>query len=160
MNARQDWEKGTLVIKPPGQKPGEVVVYNTKSGRHEFLEVETLEESESSRGSSSYESEDTSRDSNECDNSLEVCGITLKQPSKNDGERSQKEMKDEDLEKMLAKALSATEKEEFKVMLRNHPPLFIYDYCEILGVTMIEHHINLKPNQKPVAQKLQRLGRI
>ena len=42
MNARQDWEKGTLVLKPPGQKPGKVVVYNMKSGRQEFLEVENF----------------------------------------------------------------------------------------------------------------------
>ena len=27
MNARQDWKKGTLILKPPGQKPGEVIVY-------------------------------------------------------------------------------------------------------------------------------------
>ena len=53
MNARQDWEKGTLVLKPPGQKPGEVIVYNMKSGRQQCLEVETSEESESSFGSTS-----------------------------------------------------------------------------------------------------------
>ena len=50
--------------------------------------------------------------------------------------------------------------EEFKVMIRKHPSLFISDYCEISRVTVVEHQINLKPNQKPVAQKLQRLGRI
>ena len=61
---------------------------------------------------------------------------------------------------MLAKDLLATEKEEFKVMLRKHPSLFIFYYCEISGVTVLEHQINLKPNQKPVAQKLRRLGRI
>ena len=45
-------------------------------------------------------------------------------------------------------------------MLRMYPSLFIFDYGEILGVTVVEHHINLKPNQKPVAQKPRRLGRI
>ena len=50
MNARQDWEKGTLVLKPSRQKLGEVVVYSMKSGRQECLEVETSEESESSMG--------------------------------------------------------------------------------------------------------------
>ena len=53
MNARQDWEKGTLVLKPPGQKPREVIVYNMKNGKQEFLEVETSEESESSMSSTS-----------------------------------------------------------------------------------------------------------
>ena len=109
-------------------------------------------------GSSSSTSEDTSQDSSECDSSLEVCGVTIKEPSEDGGESSQKELKDEDLEKMLAKDLLATEKEEFKFMLRKHPSLFISNYCNILGVTVVEHQINLKPNQKPVAQKLRRLG--
>ena len=61
---------------------------------------------------------------------------------------------------MLAKDVSTEEKEDFKVMLRKHPSLFISDYFEISGVTMVEHQINLKANQKPVAQKLQRLGKI
>ena len=38
MNARQDWEKGTLILMPPGQRPGEVIVYNMKEGRQECLE--------------------------------------------------------------------------------------------------------------------------
>ena len=33
MNARQDWEKGTLILKPPGQNPGGAIVYNMKEGR-------------------------------------------------------------------------------------------------------------------------------
>ena len=59
---------------------------------------------------------------------------------------------------MLAKDLSDGEKEEFKVMLRKHSHLFISNYREILGVNVVEHHINLKLNCKPVAQKLRRLG--
>ena len=43
-------------------------------------------------------------------------------------------------------------------MLRKHSHLFISNYREISGVTIVEHHINLKPNCKPVAQKLRRLG--
>ena len=41
--------------------------------------------------------------------------VTLKEPSENDGESSKRELRDEDLEKMLAKDLLAKEKEEFKV---------------------------------------------
>ena len=121
MNARQDWEKGTLVLKPPGQKPGRgggVIMYSMKSRRQQCLEVETSEESESSFGSTLSTGEGTSQDSSECDSSLKVCGITLKGPSENGGESSQKRLNDEDLEKMLAKDLSAKEKEDFKVMLR------------------------------------------
>ena len=59
---------------------------------------------------------------------------------------------------MLAKDLLDGEKEDFKVMFRKHSHLFISNYHEILGVTIVEHHINLKPHCKPVAQKLRRLG--
>ena len=61
---------------------------------------------------------------------------------------------------MLAKDLTPVEKEDFKVMLRKHPSLFISNYSKISAVTVVEHKINLKANQKPVAQKLRRLGRI
>ena len=57
----------------------------------------------------------------------------MKETNKDYGERTQKELKDEDIEKMLAKDLLATEKEEFNFMLRRHPSLFIFYYCEILG---------------------------
>ena len=87
-----------------------------------------------------------------------MCGIVLKQSTSSDGESTSGELKDEELENMLAKDLSDGEKEEFKVMLRKHSHLFIYNYHEILGVTVVEHHINLKPNCKSVAQKLRRLG--
>ena len=131
-------------------------MFNMKEGKHECLEAETSKESESSMGSCSSVSESSS----ECDSSLEICGVTLKEPREDGGESSQREIRDEDLEKMLAKDLLAEEKEDFKVMLRKHPSLFIFDYCEILGVTVVEHQINLKANQNPVAQKLRHLGKI
>ena len=121
--------------------------------------METSEE-ELSTSDSSSASESTDQSSSEYDSSLEVCGITLKEPTVDDGECSKSELKDEELDKMLAKDLSTEEKEEYKVMLRKHPSLFISDYGEISGVTAVEHQINLKTNQKPVAQKLRRLGKI
>ena len=57
----------------------------------------------------------------------------------------------EDLEKMLSQDLSIEERNKFKTMLRKHSPLFISDYCEISGVTVVEHHINLKANCNSVA---------
>ena len=45
-------------------------------------------------------------------------------------------------------------------MLRKHSPLFIFYYRKISGVTMVEHHINFKPNYKLMAQKLRRLGMV
>ena len=47
MNSRQDWEKGTLVLKPPRQRLGEVIVYNMKEGKQDYLEMEALKESKS-----------------------------------------------------------------------------------------------------------------
>ena len=90
MNARQDWEKGTLVLKPQGKgdRPGQVIVYNMREGKQENLELETWED-ESSMEDSSSTAEDTNSDSrseSESDSSLEVCGIVLKQPTSNDGE--------------------------------------------------------------------------
>ena len=45
-------------------------------------------------------------------------------------------------------------------MLRRHSSLFISNYEQISGVTVVQHHINLKPNSKPVAQKLRRMGTV
>ena len=38
MNARQDWEKGTLILNPPGQSLSKAIVYNLKEGTQEILE--------------------------------------------------------------------------------------------------------------------------
>ena len=74
-----------------------------------------------------------------------MCGIVLKQSTSSDGESTSGELKDEELEIMLAKYLSYGEKEEFKVILRRHSHLFISNYREISGVNVVENHINLKP---------------
>ena len=83
-----------------------------------------------------------------------MCGVTLREPSKCARDDLGNDLKDEALEKMIAKDLSAEEREDFKVMLRKHPSLFIFYYSEVSGVTIVQHQINLKPNIKPVAQKL------
>ena len=118
------------------------------------MEVETSKRSEFSSSSSSFVDGETSPSSSEYNSPLEVCGVTLREPSECAGGCSRKELKDEDLEKMIAKDLLAEERESFKVMLRKHPSLFISDYSEISGVTTVQHQINLKPNMKPVAQRL------
>ena len=66
MNARQDWEKGTLVLNPPGQSSGKAIVYNMKEGTQESLEVEASKESEFSSLSSSFVDGETSQSSCEC----------------------------------------------------------------------------------------------
>ena len=133
-------------------------MYNLKEGTQESLEEETTEESESIASSPSSTDEETS--SSEHDSLLEVCGVTLREPSECVEGGLRKDLKGEDLEKMIAKYLSAEEIEGFKVILRKHPSLFIFDYSKISGVTAVQHQINLKPSMKPVAQRLQRLGKI
>ena len=32
MNARQDWEKGTLILNPPSRSSGKAIVYNLREG--------------------------------------------------------------------------------------------------------------------------------
>ncbi|MCO5552362.1 hypothetical protein L7F22_005873 [Adiantum nelumboides] len=43
-------------------------------------------------------------------------------------------------------------------MFKRYPHLFISDYSMIKGVDVIQHHIDLKPDAKPIAQKLRKLG--
>ncbi|MCO5566703.1 hypothetical protein L7F22_020381 [Adiantum nelumboides] len=59
---------------------------------------------------------------------------------------------------MLAKDLTKEEEEDYINMFKRYPHLFITDYSMIKGVNVIQHHIDLKPDAKPVAQKLRRLG--
>ncbi|MCO5588722.1 hypothetical protein L7F22_042681 [Adiantum nelumboides] len=59
---------------------------------------------------------------------------------------------------MLAKDLTKEEEEDYINMFKRYPHLFITDYSMIKGVDVIQHHIDLKPNAKPVAQKLRKLG--
>ena len=96
MNARQDWEKGTLVLKPPGKKSGEAILYNMRKGKQECLEVETSEE-ELSTSDSSSASDSASQSSSEYDSSLDVCGVILKEPNNDEGECSKSELKEEEV---------------------------------------------------------------
>ncbi|MCO5586477.1 hypothetical protein L7F22_040417 [Adiantum nelumboides] len=66
-------------------------------------------------------------------------------------------MLEERLRKMLAKDLTKEEEEDYINIFKRYPHLFITDYSMIKGVDVI-HHINLKPDAKPIAQKLRRLG--
>ncbi|MCO5549113.1 hypothetical protein L7F22_002579 [Adiantum nelumboides] len=59
---------------------------------------------------------------------------------------------------MLSKDLTKEEEEDYINMFKRYPHLFITDYSMIKGVDVIQHHIDLKPDAKPVAQKLRRLG--
>ena len=77
MNARQDWEKGILVLKPQQKdgKTGKPIVYNMKEGKLQSLGMETTEDEWSTEESTSTTSEYDSV--SESDSTLEVMGIVL-----------------------------------------------------------------------------------
>ena len=66
----------------------------------------------------------------------------------------------EKVNNMLSPTLTLEEKEEYKDMLLGFPHLFVKDYVDVRGVDAIQHHIILKPDVKPRAQRLRRLGII
>ncbi|MCO5595910.1 hypothetical protein L7F22_049961 [Adiantum nelumboides] len=157
VNADQKWGTGKLVLQK-----GKRIVYDMKLGKQSniFFETSTDEESsdESSYGDEeSYTSEESS---------MEVMGLVFQQPQAK-GSSTSKEvevvakeepMMEERLRKMLSKDLTKEEEEDYINMFKRYPHLFITDYSMIKGVDVIQHHIDLKPDAKPVAQKLRRLG--
>ncbi|MCO5570179.1 hypothetical protein L7F22_023897 [Adiantum nelumboides] len=67
-------------------------------------------------------------------------------------------MLEERFRNMLAKDLTKEEEEDYINMFKRYPHLFITNYSMIKGVDVIQHHIDLKLDAKPVAQKLRRPG--
>lgn len=88
----------------------------------------------------------------ESESSLEVMGVVLGGPTPED-ENDKECLSDERMEKMVAKYLAKSEKGEYKAMIRKCSLLFISNYKQILGVTVVYRHINLKIDSKLVAQK-------
>ncbi|MCO5579806.1 hypothetical protein L7F22_033668 [Adiantum nelumboides] len=125
-----------------------------------FFETSTDEESsdESSYGDEeSYTSEESS---------MEVMGLVFQQPQAKGLSTStevevtaqEEPMLEERFRNMLAKDLTKEEEEKYINMFKKYPHLFITNYSMIKGVDVIQHHIDLKPDAKPIAQKLRRLG--
>ena len=85
----------------------------------------------------------------ESESSLEVMGVTLAQPIRNEGGASESQ-----LQSMLSKDLEEDERKAYLEMLQQHSTIFISDYDHITRVSIIQHHIQLKEGSKPVAQKL------
>ena len=67
-------------------------------------------------------------------------------------------MEESKLQQMLSTNLSLDERKEYLHMMKRFSTLFIDGYHKITGVTVVEHHIQLKEGSKSVAQKLQQLG--
>ncbi|MCO5593768.1 hypothetical protein L7F22_047785 [Adiantum nelumboides] len=141
MNARQDWESRTLLLKPP-RKEGtsiQTIVYNVKEGRKESSELETPEDEWSTEDSSSTTEVTSSVNDSESEKSslLEAMGVVLTRSTTQDGGSIKETLSDEKIEDMLSTDLSKEERKEFEVMLQKHSPLFILDYKQIKGVLVI-----------------------
>ncbi|MCO5594227.1 hypothetical protein L7F22_048254 [Adiantum nelumboides] len=155
VNADQKWGSDKLVLQK-----GKRIVYDMKLGKQSNICFETSTD-EDSCDESSYGDEEsyTSKES-----SMEVMGLVFQQP-RAEGSSTEVEvtvhketMLQERFKNMLAKDLTKEEEEDYINMFKRYPHLFITDYSMIKGVDVIQHHIDLKPDAKPVAQKLRRLG--
>ncbi|MCO5602872.1 hypothetical protein L7F22_057011 [Adiantum nelumboides] len=134
-----------------------------QGGAPNFLKRDKFVEDEESSDESSYGDEEsyTSEES-----SMEVMGLIFQQPQAKGSSMSkevevvakEEPMMEERLRKMLSKDLTKEEEEDYINMFKRYPHLFITDYSMIKGVDVIQHHIDLKPDAKPIAQKLRRLG--
>ncbi|MCO5566946.1 hypothetical protein L7F22_020629 [Adiantum nelumboides] len=158
MNAKQDWESRTLLLKPPRKegKSIQTIVYNVKEGRKESSELETLEDEWSTEDSSSTAEVTSSVSDSESEKSslLEAMVVVLTRFTTQDGGSIKETLSDEKIEDMLSTDLSKEERKEFEVMLQKHSPLFILDYKQIKGVIVVEHQINLKPESQPIAHRV------
>ncbi|MCO5572368.1 hypothetical protein L7F22_026121 [Adiantum nelumboides] len=157
VNVNQKWESGKLVLQK-----GKRIVYDMKLGKQSNTCFETNIDEESKDESSYGDGESwTSEES-----SMEVMGPVFQQPQAK-GSSTSKEVEvvaqeepilEERLRKMLDKDLTKEEEEDYINMFKRYPHLFNTDYSMIKGVDVIQHHIDLKPDAKPVAQKLRSLG--
>ncbi|MCO5570538.1 hypothetical protein L7F22_024261 [Adiantum nelumboides] len=155
VNADQKWGSSKLVLQKCKR-----IVYDMKLGKQSNIcsEISTDEESSDE---SSYGDEESSTSE---ESSMEVRGLVFQQPqvkgSSTEVEVTEEEepMLEERFRNMLAKDLTKEEEEDYINMFKRYPRLFITDYSMIKGVDVIQHHIDLKPDAKPVAQKLRRLG--
>ncbi|MCO5551269.1 hypothetical protein L7F22_004768 [Adiantum nelumboides] len=143
-------------------KSGEAVNLSLqqKLGKQSNICFETSTDEESSDESSYADEESYTIE----ESSMEVMGLVFQQPQA-EGSSTEVEvtvpketMLEERFKNMLAKDLPKEEEEDYINMFKRYPHLFITDYSMIKGVDVIQHHIDLKPDAKPVAQKLRRLG--
>lgn len=162
----QDWETGRLICKNEDKKK---VIYNMKEQQQEDIHEESTQSSSDEEWSKASSDEGTSSSTTEEDSSIEVMGIHFMQGSKGETSQGLEELGDQEtteaqketmIDGMLSHTLTHEEKVEYKTMLSIFPNLFVKDYTIVRGVEAIQNHIALKPEVKPMAQKLRRLGTI
>ncbi|MCO5604218.1 hypothetical protein L7F22_058381 [Adiantum nelumboides] len=148
-----------LELQPhKGAKKGKAIHIDLKGGKHESLDLETSVDEFSSSDYSTSEEESTIRD--ESDSSqAEIMGVVLTNPAMVSS-INVPQVEEGKLAKMLAKDLTQEERQAYLAMLEGYPRIFIDGYDQIIGVSVVQHHINLKDGAKPMVQQLRRLGVI
>ncbi len=168
VGALQDWETGKLICKNKDKKK---VIYNMKEQQQEGIHDESTESDSQEEWSEHSSDDETGSSTTEEESSIEVMGIRFTTTQEQGREISQglEELgdqetivtqKEEMIDGMLSPTLTHEEKKEYTTMLSSFPNLFVKDYSAVRGVDVIEHHISLKSEVKPKAQKLRRLGTI
>ena len=146
------------MLKPQkAGKGGQTIIYDMHEGTQKELDLESSEDEWSVESDSSCTKGESSEGESEM-SSLDVMGIVLRDPTEVAKPVVPTSCEEEEkLGKMLSKSLSPEERSEYMRMLKRHPTLFISDYSQITSVSVLQHHINLKPRNKPVARKLNSL---
>ncbi|MCO5591833.1 hypothetical protein L7F22_045826 [Adiantum nelumboides] len=127
-----------------------------KDGKHESLDLKTSVDEFSSFDFSTSEEESTITDDSDS-SQAEIMGVVLTNPTMVSS-INVPQVEEGKLAKMLAKDLTQEQRQAYLAMLEGYPRLFIDGYNQIAGVSMVQHHINLKDGAKPLVQRLQRLG--
>ena len=124
-----------------------------KIGKQQELDLKALEDDISNDTTSSSE-EESSTTSESSEYLVEIMGITMGDSNKEELHNSEPVVEESKLQQMLFTDLSLDERKEYLHMMKRFPTLFIDGYHKIIGVTVVEHHIQLKEGSKPMAQKL------
>ncbi|MCO5591846.1 hypothetical protein L7F22_045839 [Adiantum nelumboides] len=155
IRAKQDWGTGLLKMQSP---KGKEVFYNMKMGKQQDPSLETSMDEFSIESTTTSEGESTmTKDS---DSSIEVMGVILNDPNKVDPPDIRSMVNESKLQQMLCANLCEEERTRYLQMLKGFPTLFIDGYDKITGISVVQHHINVKEESKPAVQRLQRLGVI
>ncbi|MCO5593519.1 hypothetical protein L7F22_047533 [Adiantum nelumboides] len=153
IRAKQDWGTGLLKMQSP---KGKEVFYNMKTSKQQDLSLETSMDEFSTESTTTSKGEPTMvEDSN---SSIEVMGVILNDPNKLDPPDIRPLVDESKLQQMLCADLCEEERTRYLQMLKGFPTLFIDGYDKILGISIVQHHINLKEGSKPTVQRLRRLG--
>ncbi|MCO5566447.1 hypothetical protein L7F22_020124 [Adiantum nelumboides] len=157
MQAKQDLGTRMLELQPhKGAKKDKAIHIDLRDGKHDSLDFETSVDEFSLSDYSTSEEESTITYDSDSSQAV-IMGVVLTN-SAMVSSMNVSQVEEGKLAKMLAKDLTQEEGQAYLAMLKGYPGLFIDGYDQIAGVSVVQHHINLKDGAKPMVQRLRRLG--